>query len=76
MTFEKFVTSSVQKVKILGVQKSVIQGADYKSVCLPNVLSFCTNNLTNLPKVTKLMTSPNCHFRLVFFVTENLKFEW
>ena len=40
VTFGKFVTSLVQKLKILGVYKIVNQGTDYKSKFLSNILKF------------------------------------
>ena len=40
VTFGKFVTSLVQKLKILGVYKIVNQGTDYKSKFLSNLLKF------------------------------------
>ena len=40
VTFGKFVTSLVQKLKILGVNKIVNQGTDYKSKFLSNILKF------------------------------------
>ena len=43
---------------------------------LPNILSFWTNNVTNFPKVMKLMCSLTCHFWFSIFVIENMKFEW
>ena len=51
VTSGKFVTLLDQKLKISGSsQITVSQGTDYKSICLPNILSFWTNN--NFPKVT------------------------
>ena len=41
----------------------------------PNVLSFWTNDVTNIPKVTQLMSLPICHFRFSIFVLESLKFK-
>ena len=48
----------------------------WNAFLLLNILSFWTNNVTNFPKVTLLMSLPICCFRFSIFVLETLKFEW
>ena len=48
----------------------------WNAFLLLNILSFWTNNVTNFPKVIRLMSLPICCFRFSIFVLETLKFEW
>ena len=59
---DKFVTSYVQKLKILRENLIFSQGTDYKSVFLPNIFSFWTNNVTNFPKVSGIISSLGSSF--------------
>ena len=53
-----------------------IQYLDSQFLLTHFFLSLWTNNVTNVPKVMKLMSSPTCHFRFSIFFLETLKFEW
>ena len=62
---------------MLGVTKIVNQGTDYRSVFyIISNISFWTDNDTNFPKVTRIMSLLIHHFRFSVFVLETLKLEW
>ena len=63
--FRKFVTSLVQKLKILGVYKNCKSRYWLQISFLPNIL-----------KRTYLMSLLICHFKCSIFVLETLKFGW
>ena len=73
VTFIKSVTSLVQKIvtKLIGSQYLVAQ-----FLWIHFFLSCWTSDVTNSPKVMKLMSLPKCHFRFLIVVLETLKFEW
>ena len=76
VTFTKYVTSFVQKLKILGVYKNCMSRYQLQIQFVPSILNFWTNNVTYFPKVTQLMSFPVCHFRFSIFVLATLRFEW
>ena len=59
--FRKFVTSLVQKLKILGKKWFVV--------------STLTDDVTNFLKVSRIMSLLICHFTFSIFVLETLKFK-
>ena len=42
----------------------------------PNILSFWTYDVTNFPKVSRIIFSPIHHFRFSIFALETLELEW
>ena len=63
VTFEKFATSLIQKLKILGKKLIWSQYLDLQFLLAPNILRFWTNDVTIFPKVTQLTPLLICHFR-------------
>ena len=53
----------------------VQQGTDYQPVYSHLFSNFWTNNVTNFPKVTQIISPPNCHLRLSIVVLETFKFK-
>ena len=56
------------------ITKIASQGTDYKSVFFLIFLSFWTNDVTNFPKISGLMSPAICRFRFSIFGLETLKF--
>ena len=48
---------------------------DYQSVYSQFFLSFGTNDVTDFPKVTRIISPPNCHLRFSIVVLETSKFK-
>ena len=55
--------------------KIVQQGTDYQPVYSHLFLSFWTNDVTNFPKVTQIISPLNCHLRFSIVVLETFKFK-
>ena len=49
---------------------------DWQFLLSLNILSFWTYHVINFPKVSRIISSPNHHFRVSIFVLETLKLEW
>ena len=75
LTSRQFVTSLVQKLKILEKKLICSHYLDWQFLLSLNILSFWTYDVTNFPKVSEIMSPPIYHIRFSIYVLETLKFE-
>ena len=73
---QKILILLVQKLKILGKKLTCSQYLDCQFLLSLNILSFWTYDVTNFPKVSRIISPPICHFRFSIFVLETLELEW
>ena len=73
LTFRKFVTLLVQKLKILGKKLTCSQYLDWQFLLSPNILSFWIYDVTNFPKINRIISPPIRHFRFSISVIETFE---
>ena len=75
ITFWKFVTSLVQKLKILGIQTDCSQYFDSQFLWTPDIFGcFGATMLQNFQRIQKLMYSADCYFKFSIITIKNRKF--
>ena len=76
ITFGKFATLLVQKLKILGKKLTCSQYRHWQFLLSLNIINFWTYDVTNFPKVSKIMSPWIHYFRFSISVLETLELEW
>ena len=76
LNFGKFVTLSVQKLKIFGRKLTCNQYLNWQFLLSLNILSFWTYDVINFLKVGGIIFSLICHFRFSIFALKTLELEW
>ena len=76
VTFGKFVTSLVQKLKILGVYKNCECRYLLQIVFLTKYLKLLDQWCYKFSKGYQIISPPTCRLRFSIFILETLKVEW